>query len=139
MLEKKHFYTEIFTRKITVIDMIGDIFIQTLGCIFGTIVLLFAQFGFIVYGIFACIAIFISYILKQWSRGARLKAILLDGLLSVAIAIIWTAANELAVECSRFLGTQHNNARGIFFLSSLLALSFIGIASYHQHKESKKE
>ena len=112
---------------------------QALGCIFGAVVLMFAQFGAIVYGIFVGIKIFVAYIIRQWDSHARLQAILLYGLLCVAIAIIWTVANELAVECSRFLGAQHSNARGIFFLSSLLALSFIGIASYHQHKESKKE
>ena len=112
---------------------------RALGCIFGTIVLLFAQFGFIVYGIFAGVAIFVSYILKQWSRGARLQAILLYGVLSTLIALVWYMADRLVMECSHILGAPHDHRVGLIFLSSLLALSFIGIAHYHQHKASKEE
>ena len=116
-----------------------SIFMQALGCIFGAAVLMFAQFGVIVYGIFAGIAIFISYILKQWSRGARLQAILLYGVLSGLIAFAWYMADRLVVECSYILGAPHDYRVGLIFLSSLLALSFIGIAHYHQHKKNKEE
>ena len=112
---------------------------QALGCLFGAIVLLFAQFGAIVYGIFAGITILVLYILRQWSSGAKLYAILLYGVLSGLIALVWYMADRLVVECSHLLGAPHDYRVGLIFLSSLLAISFIGIASYHQHKESKKE
>lgn len=62
---------------------------QALGCIFGAVVLMFAQFGVIVYGIFAGINIFVAYIIRQWGSGAKLYAILLYGVLSGLIAFIW--------------------------------------------------
>ena len=112
---------------------------KALGFIFVYLIILWGQFCFVVYSIFAGIAIFTEYILKKWSCGEKLQSILLYGVLSIIIAFIWHIANELVVECSYFLGAPHNYKAGLLFLSSLLALSFISIAHYNKSRKESKE
>lgn len=112
---------------------------KALGCIFGAIVIVFAQFCLAVYSIFSGGVLFTEYIIKKWNRGEKLQSILLYGVLSVIIAVIWHVANGLVVECSRFLGAPLNYKIGLLFLSSLLALSFIGIADYNKSRKEAKE
>lgn len=112
---------------------------KALGCIFGAIVIVFAQFCLAVYSIFSGGVLFTEYIIKKWNRGEKLQSILLYGVLSGLIALVWYMADRLVVECSHILGAPHNYRVGLIFLSSLLALSFIGIEHYHQHKTSKEE
>jgi hypothetical protein len=112
---------------------------QALGCIFGAIVIFWGQFCFMIYSIFAGITIFTEYIIKKWNRGEKLQSILLYGVLSIIIAVIWHVANEFVVGCSNFLGAPHNYKAGLIFTSSILALSFISIAHYNKSRKDAKE
>ena len=112
---------------------------KALGFIFVYLIILWGQFCFVVYSIFAGITIFTEYIIKKWNRGEKLQSMLLYGVLSIIIAVIWHVANEFVVGCSNFLGVPHNYKAGLIFSSSILALSFISIAHYNKSRKDAKE
>lgn len=112
---------------------------KALGFIFVYLIILWGQFCFVVYSIFAGITILTEYIIKKWNRGEKLQSILLYGVLSGLIALVWYMADRLVVECSHILGAPHNYRVGLIFLSSLLALSFISIAHYNKFRKDAKE
>lgn len=102
-------------------------------------IFMFGQFCIIVHTIFAGIALFVTHIIRTWNKGKKLRAVMFYILLSLAIAMLWTGANKLAIDCSDFLGTPHNNIRGITFLSGVLSLSFIGIVAYYIREEQDEK